>query len=67
LIEASRASFEWYERIREWMDRYSPHEFIYHFMTRTGRVDGARLRDQYPQLFSELEEAGVALEEERLP
>jgi 2-polyprenyl-6-methoxyphenol hydroxylase-like FAD-dependent oxidoreductase len=67
LIDASSASFEWYERIREWMDRYSPHEFIYQFMTRTGRVDGARLRDQYPQLFSELEQAGVALEEERLP
>lgn len=67
LIEASKASFEWYERIREWMDGYCPHEFIYQFMTRTGRVDGLRLRDQYPELFKELENAGVAVEVERLP
>lgn len=64
LIDASSASFLWYERMREWMDTYSPHEFVYRFMTRTGRVDGARLRDQYPELVREIADAGVVLADE---
>jgi len=38
----------------------SPHEFVYRFMTRTGRVDRDRLKLQYPELVREMEEAGVA-------
>lgn len=59
LIGASEASYEWYEQIREWMESYTPHEFVYHFMTRTGRVDAARLREQYPALMQELANAGA--------
>lgn len=60
LISASEASYNWYERIREWMELPTPHEFVYRFMTRTGRVDLNRLREQYPNLMAELTAAGVA-------
>ncbi|WP_432260662.1 FAD-dependent monooxygenase [Cupriavidus sp. TMH.W2] len=59
LIRASEASYNWYERIREWMDLPTPHEFVFRFMTRTGRVDLNRLKEQYPKLLAELTAAGV--------
>lgn len=59
LISASEASYNWYERIREWMDLPTPHEFVFRFMTRTGRVDLNRLREQYPSLMAELAAGGV--------
>jgi 2-polyprenyl-6-methoxyphenol hydroxylase-like FAD-dependent oxidoreductase len=59
LITASEKSFTWYEHIREWMDTYSPYEFVYRFMTRTGRVDRERLLRHYPELMRKIEEAGV--------
>ncbi len=59
LIGASEASFNWYERMRDWMDQYGPQEFVFRFMTRTGRVDIGRLREQYPGLVREFEAAGL--------
>jgi len=59
LISASEASYNWYERIREWMDLPTPHEFVFRFMTRTGRVDAERLRAQFPALMAELAAGGV--------
>ena len=59
LISASEASYNWYERIREWMDLPTPHEFVFRFMTRTGRVDVERLRAQFPALVAELAAGGV--------
>jgi 2-polyprenyl-6-methoxyphenol hydroxylase-like FAD-dependent oxidoreductase len=59
LIDASEKSFDWYERIAEWMERYSPEEFVYRFMTRTGRIDDARLRQAFPELMQRIEAAGV--------
>ncbi|MDF8360616.1 FAD-dependent monooxygenase [Achromobacter anxifer] len=59
LIGASEASFNWYERMRDWMDAYGPQEFVFRFMTRTGRVDIGRLREQYPALVREFEAAGL--------
>jgi len=59
LIKASEASFTWYENIRQWMDNYDAQEFVYRFMTRTGRVDIDRLRKQYPSLVQGFESAGV--------
>lgn len=59
LITASEASFKWYENVRRWMDSYTAHEFVYRFMTRTGRVDLQRLRIQYPDLVREFESAGL--------
>ncbi|UUX95215.1 FAD-dependent monooxygenase [Aquabacterium sp. J223] len=57
LIDASERSYNWYERIGEWMDRYGPEEFVYQFMTRTGRVDDRRLREQFPALMDRLARA----------
>ncbi|WP_455155312.1 FAD-dependent monooxygenase [Cupriavidus campinensis] len=59
LISASEASYNWYERIREWMDLPTPYEFVFRFMTRTGRVDAERLRAQFPALMAELAAGGV--------
>ena len=59
LIGASEASFNWYERMRDWMDQYGPQEFVFRFMTRTGRVDIGRLREQYPALVRQFEAAGL--------
>ena len=59
LISASEASYNWYEHIREWMELPTPHEFVYRFMTRTGRVDAGRLRAQFPALMAELAAGGV--------
>lgn len=59
LIKASEASFTWYETVRQWMDTYDTQEFVYRFMTRTGRVDIERLRKQYPGLVDGFEAAGV--------
>jgi 2-polyprenyl-6-methoxyphenol hydroxylase-like FAD-dependent oxidoreductase len=55
LIDASERSYMWYEGIAEWMDSYTPEEFVYQFMTRTGRIDDARLRSEFPELVQRLE------------
>ena len=57
LIDASERSYLWYERIGEWMQRYTPHEFVYAFMMRTGRIDDARLAAEFPELFAELKQS----------
>lgn len=59
LIAASEASFKWYENLRTWMDACEPQEFVYRFMTRTGRVNLQRLREQYPTLAQGFESAGL--------
>ncbi len=59
LIDASQASYTWYEDIRTWMGRYTPHAFVYHFMMRTGRVDLERLNRQYPELVAAFAQAGA--------
>lgn len=59
LISASEASYMWYERIREWMELPTPHEFVFRFMTRTGRVSLERMKKQFPELIAELSAGGV--------
>ncbi|MES2910128.1 MAG: FAD-dependent monooxygenase [Pseudomonadota bacterium] len=59
LLDASRKSYLWYEHIGDWMERYTPLEFIYAFMTRTGRMTDQRLSEQYPDLFAQWKSAGV--------
>ncbi|KQW64904.1 FAD-dependent monooxygenase [Variovorax sp. Root411] len=54
LIAASEKSYRWYESIGEWMKRYTPYEFIYAFMTRTGRIDEGRLAAAYPELMQQI-------------
>ncbi|MES2973684.1 MAG: FAD-dependent monooxygenase [Pseudomonadota bacterium] len=62
LLGASRKSYLWYENIGDWMRRYSPYQFIYAFMTRTGRFSDKRLAGQYPELFAALKREGVVRE-----
>lgn len=57
-ISASERSYLWYEQMAQWMDNYSPEEFVYQFMTRTGRVDDLRLRREYPDLMARLGNVG---------
>ena len=59
LIKASEASYRWYEDFPTWIERYSPTKFVYEFMTRTGRVDPARLRKNYPELVDQFVREGV--------
>jgi 2-polyprenyl-6-methoxyphenol hydroxylase-like FAD-dependent oxidoreductase len=47
---AAEASFMWYERLAEVMDQ-QPIDFVYDFLTRTGRVDDARLASYAPGFF----------------
>ena len=53
LIEASEKSFDWYEAMAQHMDRLSPHAFVHSYMTRTGRVDDARLAAMFPAFMAE--------------
>jgi len=54
LIDASERSYMWYEDIAQWMESYTPEEFVYQFMTRTGRIDDSRLRSEFPELVERL-------------
>ncbi|VWB90516.1 FAD-dependent monooxygenase [Burkholderia lata] len=54
LIDASERSYMWYEDVATWMDDCTPEEFVYQFMTRTGRIDDARLRSEFPELVQRL-------------
>lgn len=55
LIDASEHSFNWYEDMAQKMACGNVHEFVYDFMTRTGRIDGERLVKQFPELVAALE------------
>ena len=48
LVQASRASAEWYEKFPDEMRR-GPLDFAYSYITRTGRVDTDRLSQASPQ------------------
>lgn len=59
LICASERSYLWYEQVGKWVAQYTPQEFVYQFMIRTGRVDDQRLASSYPALYEELRNAGA--------
>lgn len=65
LISASEKSYRWYEDIAQWMDRYTPYEFVHAFMTRTGRVSEERLAAAYPELVAQIRKAREELPAER--
>jgi 2-polyprenyl-6-methoxyphenol hydroxylase-like FAD-dependent oxidoreductase len=48
LVTAARASADWHERFPEHM-ALAPNDFAMSYITRTGRVDLARLREQAPR------------------
>jgi len=58
LIDASEHSYMWYEDMAKWMEAYTPEEFVYQFMTRTGRIDDDRLKAEFPELMQRLEAGG---------
>jgi len=48
LVSAAEASIAWYEKIAARLDSMTPGELVFDYMMRTGRVDEARLREEYP-------------------
>lgn len=48
-VSAAEKSFTWYESFAAKMDALDPVEFVYDFMTRTGKVDAERLKTDYPE------------------
>jgi 2-polyprenyl-6-methoxyphenol hydroxylase-like FAD-dependent oxidoreductase len=55
LLDAARASYTWYENFAGKLDTLSPIEFTYDFMTRTGRMDAQRLRNEHPNFMARYE------------
>lgn len=53
-LGVARRSYQWYERFRDRLD-LAPHAFGYDFLTRTGRVDDARLKDSSPRFMAGFE------------
>ncbi len=66
LIGASEKSFVWYEDFGKWIRIFSPLQFIYSYMTRTGRMGDARLAVDYPELVEQLVAAGVMQAEQTM-
>ncbi|MEZ5788106.1 MAG: FAD-dependent monooxygenase [Xanthobacteraceae bacterium] len=56
LVKAAKASASWYERFPEHM-RLSPLDLAYSYLTRSGRVDKARLRQASPKLMARYDSA----------
>jgi 2-polyprenyl-6-methoxyphenol hydroxylase-like FAD-dependent oxidoreductase len=52
LLTAAGNSAEWYEHFHEIMER-DPHDLVYSYMTRTGRVDDVQLRKIAPRFMTE--------------
>lgn len=55
LLDAARASYTWYENFAEKLNTLSPLDFTYDFMTRTGRMDAQRLRNEHPNFMARYE------------
>lgn len=49
LVAAAEKSFMWYESFPAKVDALDPIPFVFDFLTRTGRVDAARLNAEYPR------------------
>jgi 2-polyprenyl-6-methoxyphenol hydroxylase-like FAD-dependent oxidoreductase len=54
LVTAARASAAWYEQFSEHM-KLAPMDFAYSYITRSGRVDDARLRAMSPRFMARYE------------
>jgi 2-polyprenyl-6-methoxyphenol hydroxylase-like FAD-dependent oxidoreductase len=48
LVNAAEKSIAWYENIVPRLDSMTPIEFVFDYITRTGRVDETRLKAEYP-------------------
>ncbi len=47
-LYASEKSFNWYEGFAEKVESLRPVEFVFDFLTRTGRIDSTRLVSEHP-------------------
>jgi len=54
LVTAARTSADWYEKFPEHM-KLDPMDFAYSYITRSGRIDDARLRAMSPQFMARYE------------
>jgi 2-polyprenyl-6-methoxyphenol hydroxylase-like FAD-dependent oxidoreductase len=54
LVTAARTSADWYEHFAEHMQR-EPMDFAYSYITRSGRIDDARLRAMSPKFMARYE------------
>lgn len=52
LVAAAEKSFTWYETFPDKVDALEAVPFVFNFLTRTGRVDVARLRAEYPEFMA---------------
>jgi 2-polyprenyl-6-methoxyphenol hydroxylase-like FAD-dependent oxidoreductase len=49
LLDATERSYTWYEHFPEKMEALAPVDFVFDFMTRTGRITDARLAQEFPE------------------
>lgn len=56
LVKAARTSADWYEHFAEHM-KFAPMDFAYSYITRSGRIDDARLRAMAPRFMAAYEAA----------
>ena len=56
LVTAARTSADWYEKFPEHM-KLDPLDFAYSYITRSGRIDDARLRAMSPDFMARYEES----------
>lgn len=49
LVDAAERSFTWYENVGAKLDALGPEDFVFDFMTRTGRISEARLCAEFPR------------------
>jgi 2-polyprenyl-6-methoxyphenol hydroxylase-like FAD-dependent oxidoreductase len=54
LVTAARTSADWYEKFPDYM-KLDPMDFAYSYITRSGRIDDARLRAMSPQFMARYE------------
>jgi 2-polyprenyl-6-methoxyphenol hydroxylase-like FAD-dependent oxidoreductase len=52
LVDAAEKSFMWYEGFSQRVTGLGPIEFVFDFLTRTGRVDRSRLEAEYPKFMA---------------
>jgi len=55
LLDAARESYRWYEKFPQKLQTLPPLDFVYDFMTRTGRLDDERLRREHPGFMARYE------------
>jgi len=55
LVKAADASLSWYEQMAEHM-RLEPHDFVYSYITRSGRISDERLRQISPSFMAAYEQ-----------